>query len=476
MRRTKIIATLGPACSSEEIIYRLLTSGVDVFRLNFSHGTAEERTRIIRIVRETSMAVGRYVPIVGDIQGPKIRIGDVDGVLHLQDGAPFEITTEPVLGNARRVSTSFASLPREVQIGQRILINDGLVELVVTAIDQHRVTARVLHGGPISSRKGMNFPDSELSIPAITEKDRDDVRFAVEQHLDYIAASFIRRRSDIVELRELLASLDAAELNIIAKLEKPQAIDALEEILEVSDGVMVARGDLGVELPPEAVPVVQKRILATASLWGRFAITATQMLESMTASVRPTRAEASDVANAIFDGSDAVMLSAETASGQYPVQAVQMMARIISTAEQNRGTFSIDARSPFRKSSETDEFTDALAGAANYAAEQLDAKYIVVFTQTGFTARLMSKFRPKAPIVALTPSSWVARRMNILWGVQPYVLRDVGEYHEQIVDRVDDYLLQKEIVRPGDRLVILMGSPIYQRAKTNLLRVHRVRL
>lgn len=473
MRRTKIIATLGPACTTEETIYRLLTSGVDVFRLNFSHGTHEQHAGTIRLVREASMSVGRYIPIVGDIQGPKLRIGEVDGVVSLENGASFEITTDPLVGNSQRVSTPFTPLPREVQVGHRILINDGLVELVVTSVEARRVVTRVIHGGPISSKKGMNFPDSELTIPAITEKDREDVKFAVEHQLDYIAASFVRRRRDIEALREMLEQLGGHDINVIAKLEKPQAIDNLQEILEVSDGVMVARGDLGVELPPEAVPMVQKKIIGEASRWGRFSITATQMLESMTTNARPTRAEASDVANAIFDGSDAVMLSAESASGRYPVEAVQMMARIISAAEQNREY--AQQRPPFRKDSEIDEFTDALAGAANYAASQMDAKYIVVFTQTGFAARLMSKFRPLVPIIALTPSSWVARRMNILWGVQPYVLKDVGEYHEQIVDRVDSYLLQKDIVRTGDRLVILMGSPIYQRAKTNLLRVHRVR-
>src|SRR6185369_1059367 len=258
---------------------------------------------------------------------------DVDGVIQLHSGQPFVITTDAMLGNAQMVSTPFEALPREVQIGHRILINDGLVELVVTMVDEKHVTTRVIHGGPISSKKGMNFPDSELTIPAITDKDRVDVKFACEQKLDYIAASFIRRRSEIEGLRELIRENGGADVNIIAKLEKPQAIDNLEDILEVSDGVMVARGDLGVELPPEAVPVIQKRILQSASRWGRFAITATQMLESMTTNSRPTRAEASDVANAIFDGSDAVMLSAETASGAYPLEAVQMMARIVTAAE-----------------------------------------------------------------------------------------------------------------------------------------------
>jgi len=474
MRRTKILATLGPASSSEEMIHRLLTSGVDAFRINFSHGKQEDHARVIATIRDVATELGRYIPIVGDIQGPKLRIGEVEGVQYLETGQQFVLSTEPLLGNARQVSTPFTPLPREVQIGHRILINDGLVELVVTSVDATHVSTRVIHGGPISSKKGMNFPDSELTIPAITDKDRLDVKFAVEQKLDYIAASFIRRKSDIVGLRELLHEHGGDDIHVIAKLEKPQAIDNLDEILETSDGVMVARGDLGVELPPEAVPIVQKKILAQASRWGRFAITATQMLESMTVNSRPTRAEASDVANAIFDGSDTVMLSAETASGKYPIESVQMMARIIFAAESSRHVDVPWAREPFRKHSELDEFTDALAGAANYAAEQLDAKYIVVFTQTGFAARLMSKFRPKVPIIALTPSVWVARRMNLLWGVQPFVLRETGEFHEQIVDRVDDFLLSKDIVRPGDRLVILMGSPIYQRAKTNLLRVHRV--
>jgi len=474
VRRTKIIATLGPACNSEETIARLLTSGVDVFRMNFSHGTNAEKVELVKLIRRISTDYGKYVPILGDIQGPKLRIDDVDGIVHLQNGQTFKITTEPVLGDVQLVSTPFTPLPREMGIGQRILINDGLVELVVTAVDAKTVTTRVLHGGPISSKKGMNFPDTELTIPAITEKDREDVAFAVAQQLDYIAASFVRRRSDIEGLREHLRTLGGGDIHVVAKLEKAQAIDNLEEILLVSDGVMVARGDLGVELPPEAVPIVQKHILAKASEMGRFAITATQMLESMTASSRPTRAEASDVANAIFDGSDAVMLSAETASGMYPVESVQMMARIVMAAEQNPKLATRAERAPFRKFSEADEFTDALAGAARYAAEQLDAKFIVVFTQTGFAARLMSKFRPSQPIIAITPSSLVARRMNMLWGVQPFVLRDVGEFHEQIVERVDEYLLSRDIVVPGDRLVILMGSPIYQRAKTNLLRVHRV--
>ncbi|HEY5610821.1 MAG TPA: pyruvate kinase [Thermoanaerobaculia bacterium] len=474
MRRAKIIATLGPACDTNEMIGRLLEAGVDVFRLNFSHGTHAQHERLVAIIRREAEKLDRFIPIIGDIQGPKIRVGEVDGTVHLENGADFTITTEPLVGNARMVSTPFGALPHEVKVGHRIMINDGLVELQVVAVDPPRVETKVVHGGPISSKKGMNFPDTELKIPAVTEKDREDLAFAVQQKLDYVAASFIQRRDDIEELRRFLNSIDGQELGIIAKLEKAHAIEMLDSILEVSDGVMVARGDLGVELPPERVPIVQKRILEWASQRGRFAITATQMLESMTSNSRPTRAEASDVANAIFDGSDAVMLSAETASGAYPIQAVDMMARIVLSAESNPQLHVHRGRSPEHHSYETDEFTDAIAGACKYAAEEIDAKYVVVFTQTGFAARLMSKFRPDSPIIALTESTWVARRMNLLWGVLPYVLRDVPSYHEQIVESVERFLLEHKLVEKGDRIVIMMGSPIYQRARTNLLRVHRI--
>ncbi|HUF17919.1 MAG TPA: pyruvate kinase [Thermoanaerobaculia bacterium] len=474
-RRTKIVATLGPASNSREMVRRLLRAGVNVFRLNFSHGSHEQHVEMIAIIRDEAIAANAFIPIIGDIQGPKIRIGDVEGIVHLDTGAAFLITTEPVAGDSLQVSTPFSALPNEVKPGHRIMINDGLVELMVLSVeDGTRVRTRVVHGGPISSRKGMNFPDTELSIPAITEKDRDDLRFAVAHGIDYVAASFIRRREDIEELRRLLDEQGGQDVAIIAKLEKAQAIESLDAILQVSDGVMVARGDLGVELPPEIVPIIQKRILKQASYWGRFAITATQMLESMTANSRPTRAEASDVANAIFDGSDAVMLSAETASGAYPVESVEMMSRIVIAAEQNPQLHVHSDRDPFHDSLETDEFTDALAGATNYTAEQIGARYIVVFTQSGFTARLMSKFTPRAPIIALTSRAAIARRMNILWGVMPWVLESPGEYHEQIVAQAEAHLVRHGMVEEGNRIVILMGSPLYERARTNVMRVHRV--
>ena len=474
MRRTKIIATLGPASNTEEMIRQLIDAGADVFRLNFSHGSHQEHARLIGIIRRSAAALGRQVPILADIQGPKIRLGEVYGSVILKAGADFVITTDTRIGDERIVSTPFTALPEEVKPGHRILINDGLVELKVTAIDGPRVITKVVNGGAIGSKKGMNFPDTELTIPAITEKDRADLAFVVSQEVDYVAASFIRRKEDIEELRAILESHDAADMPIIAKLEKSQAIDNLKDILEVTDGVMVARGDLGVELPPERVPIMQKRILEWAGHRGRIGITATQMLESMTTNARPTRAEASDVANAIFDGSDAVMLSGETASGVNPVAAVQMMSRIASVAEQNPEMRLHRGRDPFHSEYEADDTTDALAGAAGYAAAHVEAKYIVVFTQSGFTARLVSKFRPDAPIIALSQSERVARRMSLLWGVTPYVLPDVGEYHEQIVEAVERFLVHSNMVKDGDRIVILMGSPVFERAKTNLLRVHRI--
>ncbi|HUP64064.1 MAG TPA: pyruvate kinase [Thermoanaerobaculia bacterium] len=474
MRYAKILATLGPASRSEAMIRALLEAGVDAFRLNFSHGSHDEHRTAIQTIRKLATEMDRYIPVVADIQGPKIRIGEMAEPAMVQQGHEFILTTEPLVGNHEVISTPFEPLPREVKPGDRILINDGLVETVVVSIDGPRVRCRVVHGGLIESKKGMNFPDSELTIPAITEKDRKDIRFAVENEADYIAASFIRRKEDMVEIRELVESLGGNEMDLIAKIEKGQAVDSLESILEVSDGVMVARGDLGVELSPESVPIAQKRILDWASQRGRLAITATQMLESMTVNARPTRAEASDVANAIFDGSDAVMLSAETASGAHPIEVVRMMGRIIAAAEAHPELALQHGRDPLHQSYETDEFTDSLAGAARYAAKEINAKFVVVFTQSGFTARLMSKFRPGSPIVALTQSTWVARRMNLLWGVLPFVLRDIGDYHEQIVERVEQFLLGKKLVQGGDRIVILMGSPLYKRAQTNLLRVHRV--
>jgi len=447
---------------------------MDVARLNFSHGDHSDHEENYKRVRAASDATGKAVGVLADLQGPKIRLGRfAEDRTTWADGEVVRITVDDVEGTHDRVSTTYKQLAEDARPGDRLLVDDGKVGLVVTGVEGNDVVCRVTEGGPVSNNKGVSLPGMNVSVPALSEKDIADLEFALGLGVDFIALSFVRSPAD-VELVHAVMDRVGRRIPVIAKLEKPEAIDNLEAIVLAFDAVMVARGDLGVELPLEQVPLVQKRAIQIARENAKPVIVATQMLESMIENSRPTRAEASDVANAIFDGSDAVMLSAETASGHYPVDAVQMMARIVMAAEQHPKLGIRAERAPFHKFSETDEFTDALAGSARYAAEQLDAKFIVVFTQTGFAARLMSKFRPAQPIIAITPSNWVARRMNILWGVQPFVLRDVGEYHEQIVERVDEYLLSRDIVVPGDRLVIMMGSPIYQRAKTNLLRVHRV--
>ena len=475
MRRTKIIATLGPASNSPEVIRELIQAGADAFRLNFSHGRHADHARMVSTVRELSRESSRPIAIVADIQGPKIRLGEVYGTVTLKRDQPFDITTAEMIGNERRVSTPFADLPREVRPGHRILINDGLVELMVTEIEGNTVRTRVVNGGTIGSKKGMNFPDTHLTIPSVTEKDREDIRFIATQDVDFVAASFVRRRQDVEDVRELLHSAGGTQIGVIAKLEKPQAIAALDEILAASDGVMVARGDLGVEMLPEDVPIVQKRVLRRAAEMGRFAITATQMLESMTSNARPTRAEASDVANAIFDGSDAVMLSGETASGLYPTGAVSMMSRIAAMAEKSSSFNVLERRNPLdRNGDEEDDPSDALAGAAVYVSEHTRASAIVVFSQTGFTARLVSKFRPAVPIVAFTPHERVARQMNLFWGVRPYVLPEAGQFHEEIVDRVKRFVGGTGLVQPGERIVLLMAAPKSERPRTNLLRIDRV--
>lgn len=473
MRRTKIIATLGPASNTPEVIRELIDAGADAFRLNFSHGRHADHARLIGLVREISRAAGRAIAIVADIQGPKIRLGEVYGTVTLKRGETFEITTREMIGNERRVSTPFEDLPNEVRKGHRILINDGLVELEVISVSGDLVRTTVVNGGAIGSKKGMNFPDTQLAIPSVTDKDREDIRFIAREDVDFVAASFVRRRQDVEDVRTLLEEAGGGAIGVIAKLEKPQAIEALDDILAAADGVMVARGDLGVEMLPEQVPIVQKRILRRAAEMGRFAITATQMLESMTSNARPTRAEASDVANAIFDGSDAVMLSGETASGLYPTAAVSMMSRIASMAEQNNALNALGRRNPLQRTEEEDDPSDALAGAAVYVAEHTRAAAVVVFSQTGFTARLVSKFRPAVPIIAFTPFERVARQMNLFWGVRSYLMAEAGEFHEEIVDRVRSLVSGTGLVEKGQRIVILMAAPKSQLPRTNLLRIDR---
>ncbi|MGC2768526.1 MAG: pyruvate kinase, partial [Candidatus Acidiferrum sp.] len=408
-RHSKIVCTLGPATRSPRMIRKLIQAGMNVARLNFSHGTHEEHAHCISILREAAVALKKPIAILADLQGPKIRTGALagGGTVLLRTGQRFVITTAKVLGDSTRVNTTFYPMPREVKRGDRILLSDGLIELRVESTTHHEVVCQVANGGLLGENKGINLPGVKLHVPALTQKDRADLRFALSQGADYIAVSFVRRPEDVV-LAKTLVKRAKKDTPVIAKLEKPEAIENLEEILRVADGVMVARGDLGVEMKPECVPVVQKNIIARARENRRPVITATQMLESMTENPRPTRAEASDVANAIFDGSDAVMLSAETATGKYPVEAVGMMARIIEEAEASIQEFPRPAGTERLKVAET------VAELVCHASRELHMKVIAVFTHSGFTARLVSRYRPLVPIVAFSPEATTRRRMALL--------------------------------------------------------------
>jgi pyruvate kinase len=439
---------------------------MDVARLNFSHGSHEEHAKNIGQLRSAASAMKKTIAILADLQGPKIRTGVLagGGPVLLRAGQEFTITTAKVLGDSTRVSTVFELLPREVNKGDRILLSDGLIELRVKQVRRSEVICDVVNGGSLGENKGINLPGVKLRVPALTPKDKSDLKFALAAGADYIAVSFVRRPEDVVLAKRLIRKAKK-ETPVIAKLEKPEAIENLEAILRVADGVMVARGDLGVEMSPEQVPVVQKQIIQRAREFRRPVITATQMLESMTENPRPTRAEASDVANAIFDGSDAVMLSAETASGKYPVEAVSMMARIIESAEGSIEEF------PRTVPQEKLKVAETVAELVCHASRELHMKLIVVFTHSGFTARLISRYRPRVPIVALTPEAETLRRMALIWGVLPLESRDQHRI-DTLAEMTEKKLLQERLVRKGDVVGIVAGTPMGVRGTTNFMKFH----
>jgi pyruvate kinase len=465
-RHSKIVCTIGPATRSPRMIRKLMQAGMDVARLNFSHGSHEEHAQSISMLREAAVAMKRPISIIADLQGPKIRTGTLagGGIVLLRAGQRFVITTAKVLGDSTRVNTTFQPLPREVKRGDRILLSDGLIELRVESTNRLEVVCQVVNGGFLGEHKGINLPGISLHVPALTQKDRADLRFALQHGADYIAVSFVRRPEDVV-LAKSLVRRARKETPVIAKLEKPEAIENLEEILRVADGVMVARGDLGVEMNPERVPVVQKNIITRARVHRRPVITATQMLESMTENPRPTRAEASDVANAIFDGTDAVMLSAETATGKYPVEAVGMMARIIEEAEASIQEFPRPAGTERLKVAET------VAEIVCHASRELHMKLIAVFTHSGFTARLVSRYRPLVPIVAFSPEAATRRRMVLLWGVTPRTIVDIKKI-DALPGITEKRLLEERLVRKGDVIGIVAGTPMGMRGTTNFMKFH----
>jgi pyruvate kinase len=478
MRRTKIVATVGPASRAPSMLERLVQAGVNVFRLNFSHGTHEEHFAVIRSVREIAARLHRPVALLQDLSGPKIRTGRVkDGVV-LVNGARIAITTDTSIeGGSELISTTYEALAKDVKAGDRVLLDDGNLELRVLGVVDGRVQCEVVDGGPLRSNKGMNLPGVALSTAALTEKDRRDLAFGIQHMVDYVALSFVREGRDVEQAKELVRSLGATT-PVIAKIEKPQALDNLEAILAVADGVMVARGDLGVELGTENVPIAQKRIIAAANRAGRVVITATQMLESMIDNPRPTRAEASDVANAILDGTDAVMLSGESAVGQFPVETVETMARIADYTEEH-GASAIRRRGDARRGDHGGgaeapgtPITRSLTRVAASVAEELGCKLIVAFTESGITARLVALHRPKMPVVAITHEDRVYRQLALLWGVVP-VRSEFVENTDDLLSAGEERLKARGLVEKGDTILMLSGhSPAA--AATNMLRVHTV--
>ena len=513
MPSTKIVCTIGPASSSEEVLEQLILAGMNVARLNFSHGTHEEHAEVIARIRALSTKLGQPVAILQDLQGPKIRTGELRDhqPVTLSVGATFILTIRPVIGDASQVATTYQNLPQDVKSGDHILMADGLLELEVTDTSATDVYCRVLHGGTLGEHKGINLPGVAVSASALTEKDREDLRFGVSQGVDFVALSFVRTPGDLRAAREIIAEANGAAAGeqtasgrraasrehargpaapsaadaggnrvpalsasprapappLIAKLERPEAIAHLDAILEAADGVMVARGDLGVELAPEKVPLIQKQIIARANEFGIPVITATQMLESMVSQPRPTRAETSDVANAILDGTDAVMLSEETASGQYPVEAVRMMVRIAQTTEPACKL----APRTLRHSRPT--LGHAVSKAAHLLAQEAAAQAIVVFTRSGRSGFLISKERPHAPIIAYTPFEQVYRQLALWWGITPHVIPLMTNI-EDMIATVSRQIGEEGLAQRGDKVVIMGGMPVTGPARTNFIKLHQI--
>ena len=469
-RKAKIICTIGPACGSEELVRDLLRCGMDVARLNFSHGTHDDHSQRIALLRRVAAEQGRTICILQDLQGPKIRTGKLEGrkAILLEAGKQITITPRDVAGTPALVSTTFQTLARDVEVGGRILFSDGRIELKVVSIQGTDVVCEIVNGGKLAENQGINLPGAVLSVPPLTEKDEEDLAFGLKNDVDMVAVSFVRRASDIQYVKNLIKE-QGKNLPVIAKLEKPQAIQNLEEILEAAAGVMVARGDLGVELPAERVPVIQKHIIERAAEWRKPVIIATQMLESMIENPRPTRAEASDVANAVFDGTDAVMLSGETASGKYPREAVNMMSRIILEAE---ASMAEHRRTRRRRGAHRSTISETICDSIAHAAEDLDMGAIAVFTQSGHTAKLVSKYRPKCPIFAFARSAPVCHWMNLLWGVYP-MMAGSSNSGESMVAEAESVLLHGGRVRIGEVIGVVAGTQMAS-GSTDFMRLHVV--
>ncbi|WP_028611889.1 pyruvate kinase [Paenibacillus harenae] len=471
MRKTKIVCTIGPSSESLENTKKLIKAGMNVARLNFSHGDFEEHGNRIKNIRIANAELGTSVAVLLDTKGPEIRLGKLkEEPIELSQGETVTLTTEEILGDRNRVPITYSNLPNDVNVGSTILIDDGLIGLTVEEVKGTEIICRIVNSGPIKSKKGVNVPGVKISLPGITEKDANDIIFGIEMGIDFIAASFVRKASDVLEIRELLERHNASHIQIISKIENQEGVDNLDEILEVSDGLMVARGDLGVEIPAEEVPLVQKTMIKKGNLVGKPVITATQMLDSMQRNPRPTRAEASDVANAIFDGTDAIMLSGETAAGRYPVESVQTMARIAERAEN-----ALEYREIFNKQANAQQttVTEAISQAVANSALDLRAKAIITSTQSGFTARMVSKYKPKSPIIAVTTDEKVLRRLSLIWGVFP-VLGPEAKTTDEMFENAVKGAMSTGFLSLGDTVVITAGVPVGRAGTTNLIKIHHI--
>lgn len=470
---TKIVCTIGPASQDVDTLVEMIRGGMDVVRLNFSHGSYEQHLKIIENVREASRRTGETVTLLQDLSGPKIRTGRLHGgKVELLPGADVVFTTDDIVGTAERVSTTYRQLPDDVDPGSTILLDDGKISLSVIRKAGSEVLCRVVNGGVLGEKKGMNLPGVRVSVPSLTEKDRQDLKFGLANDVDYVALSFIRKADDVRTLREILVreAPKGKRVPIVAKIEKPEAVEEFDAILNEADVVMIARGDLGVELPPEDVPPVQKRIIRRCNAAGIPVIVATQMLESMIEQPRPTRAEANDVANAVLDGADAVMLSGETSVGKYPVPAVHTMDRIIRRAESQRESMLL----PPVQFTEPQDVYDSIARAACVVAKQLGARAIVPITHSGTTAFRLSKYRPQSPIIAVTGREKILRRLNLVWGVRGIVVSDYQRDADSAFKRIRDELLRLGYVRKGDFVVFTAGLPLLQKETTNTIKVEQV--
>lgn len=468
LHRTKIVATIGPASSSRETIAAMVEAGMNVARLNFSHGTYEDHTRMIQLLRSVEQDLNTPITLLQDLQGPKIRVGKLpEGSVELIDG---ETLTLAPLGEGENqpgtVELDYPYLADEAEPGMQVLLDDGLLELQIQTVESPKVICRIVQGGTLKSRKGVNLPALSLRLPAMTDKDKEDLRFGVSQGVDWVSLSFVRSGEDILALKALLKQEGAAETPVVAKIEKPQAIANLDAILDATDGVMVARGDLGVEMKAEKVPLLQKRIIRACNLRSIPVITATQMLESMIENPRPTRAEASDVANAIIDGTDAVMLSGESAVGKFPIRAVQMLARI-----------AIDVEADLRFANDppdSNDITHALSEALNVIDKVLNLQCIVAYTESGYSALIAAGERPTVPVVALTPDRDVYHRLNLVWGVKPVLIKEFATTFEEMIKLAETSLLEGDMASRGDQVLVMGGIPANHPKGTNFLKIQTI--